>query len=405
MTHEFTILGILFFLLFLWQVTPVLSPLLLALLVWLFLYPMRRSQWVVRVLVATTTLLVLWFLYLARRALMPFVWGAAVAYLLDPFVDRLQRLRIPRLLGAFLLVFLLTGLMVAIALLVLPTAAGQIRDIISHLPEASAAAGRWWADLQARTQRLGVPLEFVDIRERILGADTVLSRLAKGALDVTKALSGALSGVISLVLVVVVSFYLLVQIDRLSGWLRALIPPLQLPAATAVGREIDAIIGSWFRGQLLVALLVGVLTASGLALLRAPYAALLGLVAGALNIIPTIGLIASLAIAILLAPTVGHPLSYLVKVGVVFAVVQVLDSVVISAQIMRARMGLHPAVVIVSVVGAATLFGAAGVLLAVPAAALVRLGGSMALAKYRTSAYYLKGAPAPECKENPHDAD
>jgi len=405
MPQGIAVLGFLFFTLLLWRTAAVLSPLVLTLLVWIFLYPVRRSSWAGRAMVTAAVLLVLWFLHRAWHALVPFVWGAAIAYLLDPFVDRLQRLRVPRFLGALLLVLLLLGVIVTIGLLVLPTAAGQIRDIVSQLPEAAAATERWLGKLQARVEGLGLPFQPLDVQKEILRADTVLSRLAQGALNLTKALSNALGTILNLVLVVVVSFYLLVQIDRLTAWFRTLVPPRYISSSAAVCHEVDIIVGTWFRGQLLVALLVGVFTAAGLAALSTPYASLLGLIAGVLNIIPTIGLIVTVVLAALLAPTVTHPLSYLLKVGIVFAVVQTLDSVVISAQVMRARMGLHPAVVILAVVVFATLFGAPGVILAVPVAALVRRGGQWALAHYRSSASYLSGASTPTPKEESPDAD
>ncbi|MBN1425601.1 AI-2E family transporter [Candidatus Fermentibacteria bacterium] len=396
-------LGLLFYVLFLWRVAPLLSPLLLAILVWVVLYPERRSPWAARVLATTTALLLLWFLRLTWRALTPFFWGGTVVYLLNPFVNRLQRLRIPRLVASLTLGVFLIAVIVAIGILVLPTAAGQIREIINRLPDAAASADRWLASAQRRLQELGVPLEAMDVRERILSVDAILSRMAHGALGVTKALTTAFSAAVTAMLVVVVSFYTLLRMDRLMAWLRALVPN-RLTGVRAAFREIDTTIGSWFRGQLLVALLVGSLTAAGLAVLSAPYAALIGLVAGALNIIPTIGLMVSVAFAALLAPTVAQPWSYLLKVGIVFAVLQVLDNFVISVQIMRVRMKLHPAVIILSVVAGASLFGVAGVFLAVPAAGLIRLGGQWALARYRSSAYYASSAPSAPSEEESPDA-
>lgn len=396
-------LGLLFYSLFLWRVAPLLSPLLLAVLVWVVLYPERRTPWASRVLATTTALLLLWFLRITWKALVPFLWGGAVVYLLNPFVNRLQRLRIPRLVASLILVGLLVSVLVAVGMLVLPTAASQIREIIIHLPTAAASADRWLASAQARLQEIGVPFEAIDVRRRILSVDAVLSRLAQGALGVTKALTTAFSVAVTSILVVVVSFYTLLRINQLIAWLHTLVPP-RLAGVTVAFREIDSTIGSWFRGQLLVALLVGSLTAAGLTLLSTPYAALIGLVAGAMNIIPTIGLIVSLSFAVLLAPTVAQPWSYLLKVVTVFAALQLLDNLVISAQIMRVRMKLHPAITILSVVAGASLFGAAGVFLAVPAAALIRLGGQSALARYRLSTFYLSKAPAPPTKEGSPDA-
>ncbi len=393
--------GLACFALFLCRVLPVLSPLVLAALVWVFLSPLRRSPWASRLLVVTTALLGLWLVHLTGRALLPFVWGAGIAYLLDPFVDRLQRLGVPRVVSSLLLVILLLGTVVAGTALLLPTAAAQIRQIIVHLPAAAAAADRWLAEAYRRLRDLGVPVEPVDIRSEILRADALLSRLAQGALGVTKALSVALSTLLTLILVVVVSFYTLLRVDEITRWIRSLVPPRFMGVRSFL-HTLDTTVGAWFRGQLTVAFLVGLCTTAGLLLLSTPYAVLLGLVAALLNLIPTVGLIVTVGIALLLAPTVARPWTYLVKVGIVFGVMQVLENVVISAQVMRRNVGLHPAVVIVSLVVGASLLGPVGILVAVPTTAMLRLLAQHALSSYRRSQFYL-GGTTPE--EEVHDAD
>jgi len=383
-----SLIGLALFGLLLFSVSSILTPVLLCLLMWFFLYPQRRTPWVTRTLVSATFLLLLFVLDTAWPVLAPFVAGAVVAYLLDPFVDKLERIHIPRSIAAVLLVLFLGALISTAGLLLLPTVAAQIEEIVSQLPTAAGKMSNALESLEKKLVDLGLPAENVDIRQRILGADTLFERIAQGALDLTKAASSALGRIINIFLVIVVSFYLLIEMNRFTAWASTLPPGLHRKRFGRVFEEIDRIVGSWFRGQLVVAFTVGVLTAFGLVLLSTPYAVLIGLFAGILNIVPTVGLIASLILSFLLAPTVPQPLNYIIKVGAVFAVVQTLDSLVISPQIMSSRLKLHPAMIILAVVVSAYLLGPVGVLIAVPAASLLRLAGSWTLSFYKNSAFY-----------------
>ncbi len=387
-TEILSLVGLVSFGLLLFSVSSILTPVLLCLLVWFFLYPLRHTPWATRLLVSSTFLLLLFVFNEAWPVLAPFVAGAVVAYLLDPFVDKLERVRIPRLIAAILLVLFLLTLISTIGLLLLPTVAGQIEEIVSQLPTAAVKVSDAMESLEKKLVDLGLPAESVDIRQKILGADTLFERIAQGALDITKAASSALGRIINIFLVFVVSFYLLIEMNRFTIWASTLPPRSHRMRVSRAFGEIDRIVGSWFRGQLVVAFTVGVLTASGLILLSTPYAVLIGLFAGILNIIPTVGLIASLILSFLLAPIVPHPLNYMIKVGVVFAVVQTLDSLVISPQIMSSRLNLHPAIIILAVVVSAYLLGPVGVLIAVPAASLIQLAGSWALSLYKNSEFY-----------------
>ncbi len=397
------ILGIAAFGLFLYSVAPVLTPLLLLFLVWFFLFPLREAAWARRILCAASVFFVLWLLSRIWPVVGPFVAGAVIAYLLGPLVDKFERIGFPRLLAAIVLVLVLLGIVIALSLLFLPTVASQIKEIISHLPALANTISEFIATLEQRLERFGVPPGTVDIagvRERVLDTDTLLERLAHGALDVTKAVTSAVGTIINLLLVVVVSFYLLVEMNRLLAWADSLIPRASRNRVARVFREIDSIIGSWFRGQLTIALVVGILTTAGLTILSTPYAAFIGLIAGVLNIIPTIGLIISLGVAVVLTPTVAAPLSYLLKIGIVFAVVQILDNLVISAQIMSSRMGLHPAIVIFSVIVFAYLFGAVGVLIAIPTVSLLRYGSSEMISVYKNMEFYTTNEASKDREED-----
>lgn len=385
------ILGLAFFALFIISIDALLSPLLIFLAIWFFLYPIGRFPWTRRILIASSVLFMLWMVSRVWSVFAPFLGGAALAYLLDPLVDRLERMKIPRLLAAILLVVALLGFIVTLSILFLPTVAHQINMVISNLPLLANQLSDFLESVEERLKPLGIPsgtLDISSIRERILGTDALLENMAKGALDITKAVTSALGTILNLILVAIVSFYLLVEWDDIIRWFGTLIPRASRDRVGSISREIDRLIAQWFRGQLTIALIIGLITTAALSLLQSPYAALIGLVAGVFNLVPTIGIILTYGIVLILTPTVSAPLPYLLKSVLVIFSAQLLETIVLSPQIMGSRIGLHPAVIIFSIMVSAALLGPLGVIIAVPAASLIKMAGIRTIEYYRRSQTY-----------------
>jgi predicted PurR-regulated permease PerM len=152
--------------------------------------------------------------------------------------------------------------------------------------------------------------------------------------------------------------------------------------------EYDRSLGTFFRGQLLEATLVGVLTAIGLAVLGVPSALLLGVIAGLCNLVPYIGIAISIIPALVVALTMPSPLDGLLRVGGVFLVVQFLDGLVTGPRLVGGSVGLHPVITMLALAFGGALLGFVGLLLAVPLAVLGKMLGELLLARYRGSTVY-----------------
>jgi predicted PurR-regulated permease PerM len=148
------------------------------------------------------------------------------------------------------------------------------------------------------------------------------------------------------------------------------------------------LLGEYLRGQLVVAVFVGVATAVGFWLAGFPNAILLGVVAGAFNIVPYLGLVVSLIPALLIALLTPPLWLSMLKVGAVFFAVQTLDAYFISPKIVGDRVGLHPVWVMLAIIGFGSLFGIVGLLLAIPLAVLIKLILENTLTAYKASVYY-----------------
>lgn len=308
-------------------------------------------------------------LYLLAPILTPFLLAGALAYLCDPLVDRLERLHVPRALGALLVMLgLLLALTVFLAILA-PLLHAQLRLLVGQLPTLTA-----WLE-QSVLPWLGETLGIELARERaqltawlrthlteLSGLATTLPRLTAGGM----ALLGFVTG---LLLTPVVMFYLLRDWDRILAALADWLPHSLRPRVIAVLCEVDQVLAEFVRGQLGVILLMCLLYGLGLWLIGLDYALAVGVVAGVLVIVPYLGSFVGVLLGTLAAWTQFGELAALIQVWAVFAIGQLLEGMFITPWLVGERVGLHPVAAIFALMAFGHLFGFFGILLAIPAAA------------------------------------
>ncbi|HUE77299.1 MAG TPA: AI-2E family transporter [Longimicrobiales bacterium] len=385
------------------ELRGVLSPLVLFAALVVLMIPYSGSQFH-RLLILTGAVLVsLWMLSAMGTLLAPFVLAFVLGYILDPLVDRLEAWRIPRGLGVAILALPVAGAITALILFAIPALAAELESLIRRVPEALETVARWVEGWEAGL--LGIDLPLVDERvlaDRIRGVspgsaaeflEGQRSAIAERAWDAVLGLGRGLGTVFTIlgyiVLTPVLTFYLLRDWDSIVARVTTLIPRPRVAAFTAFGREYDRLLSRYLRGQLLAAGIVGVLTWLGLWIAGFPNPGLVGAVAGVFNVVPYLGLPVSLIPAMIIALISGSFLSNIVKVAIVFGIVQGLDGNVIGPRITGETTGLHPVLVILALAVAGFLFGFVGFLLAIPAAILVKLLVEAALGRYRRAAVYL----------------
>jgi len=194
--------------------------------------------------------------------------------------------------------------------------------------------------------------------------------------------SAAFGQLLNLVLVPFLFFYILKDIDRIKSALRRLLVTRDgWLSLENIGR-IDNILSGYIRGQLMVCLVVAVLTGTALSVLGIPYALILGLVAGVLNLVPYIGLAITLVLGLLVGIFSPSPLITCIKIVVVIEAVQILEGAVLSPRIVGEKVGLHPVWVMLSILIFSHFWGFVGLLIAVPFAAIIKLFVTMLIDKY-----------------------
>lgn len=302
----------------------------------------------------------------------PVLVAAALVYLLNPLVSQLERRGVPRLAG--------TGVLYLALLLALGLAASRLLPVlIDEIVRAVEGFPAWVRTVEGRLDALAarwgrhVDLDAVGERAQQYVSDPAnrqaILNYATGLRTVTSSLVHLfVVGVSGLI----VAFYLLVDLPRLRRGALAMLPPTRRAELQDLGSLLGRAVGNFFRGQLLVALFVGVASAVGLALIKLPFWLLVGVIAGLFNLIPLVGPWIAGALAVVIALVNADPFKAL-QAAVVLLVVQQIDNHLISPNVMSRAVHLHPVVVILAVLLGAAAYGLLGMLVAVPLAAAVKI--------------------------------
>ena len=393
---------------FLFSVKSVLSPIVAFIVLMMLISPWAGSRMHLLIVTASTSVLFLWLLETLGSLLAPFILAFVLAYILDPLVDRLERRGMRRGL-AVLIVFVPVIVLVAVAAIFgVPALAQQISLLIDQIPTALQRGINWFEGVRARLLASNLPFlkgealaraldsfspervsEYIAARQAEIGG-----RIWSGVIGVGKGISIALGIIGYFVLTPVLTVYLLKDFDKLIARAAGLIPRDRRETWIPFMREYDRLLASYLRGQVIAGLIVGVLTFLGLWIAGFPYPGLVAVVAGVFNVIPYLGLIVSAIPAIIIALLSGDIAASFMKVGIVFAIVQTIDSTITGPRIVGESTGLHPVWVILALAVGSSFFGFTGLLLAMPAAVFIKLLVRNAVARYRESRVF-EGEPLP----------
>ncbi|MEL7450370.1 MAG: AI-2E family transporter [Pseudomonadota bacterium] len=313
-----------------------------------------------------------WLLYLLAPILTPFIAAALLAYVGDPLVDRLQRLRMSRTFAVIVAFILITLVVAAMVLLVVPLARGQIGVLAEKLPGYVALA-------ESKVLPELLALLGVDPSEGRVGLAAFIKDHGGQAAEwftnalarVSRSSSMIVGAAFNLFLIPVLTFYLLRDWDKMVAAIGELVPQGSRERVFVLARESDSALGGFLRGQLMVMLGLSVIYSTGLAIVGLDFAFAIGVVAGIVSFVPYLGFIVGIALAGLTALAQAAGLPMLLGVAAVFMVGQVLESVLLTPRLVGDRIGLHPVLVIFAVMAGGQLFGFFGVLLGLPAAAVV----------------------------------
>ena len=303
----------------------------------------------------------------ALRILAPFLISCLIAYLLHPLIEKIHELGLPRALAILIVYLLFFGGVGFACFKGAPIVYEQLKSFAKQGP----ALHHMYQDnvLHIYYATSDFPETLHDHFDRILaslenGLNHLLRRIIIGIQNVFKSF-------FTILLIPFIVFYLLKDFDRVKMWIYNHTPRrLRGPGQSLIG-EIDASLGSYIRGQLLVCLVVGAVSFIGLWLLKIPYSLLLGIFIGITDIIPYFGPVIGAVPALLLAVTIS--VKKVIFVLVLILIVQFLEGNVISPFIVGKSVNIHPIFIMLSLVIGGDMAGVVGMLFAVPVFVTLRV--------------------------------
>lgn len=319
-----------------------------------------------KLLVAVAAALALCFLWLVRSGLYPFVIAFFLAYLLNPAVSWIETRGVPRVWAIALVYLVLFSAVIIGGSRLIPVLIRELESFARELPLMTAKGEELLEAVQSQYQQSALPYSMRAALDNAISAleleiQTFIAAAVAG-------IFGAFSHFIGLAISPVLAFYLLHDWREIRGEIAALLPSAWRHELDLLLRDLDKVLAGVIRGQLTIAVLVGVLVSCGLYLLGVRYALLIGILAGMLDIIPyfgaVIGATPALTVALLESPWLA------LKVGLLFFVIHQTEGTIIGPKILGEKVGLHPLSVVFFLFIGEELGGLFGMLLGVPAAAV-----------------------------------
>ena len=344
-------------------------------------------------LIAAFTAFALWRL---APVLTPFVVAAILAYALTPLVDWLDgasRGRLPRLVAVGVVELLFIFAVLGIVLLIVPILAKELPLMREQVPVLLDGMN---ASVKPFLAQFGIKLSLdVDsIKAFVLKYLSANVEDAFGSVMTSLKLGGSVAFAIlgNAILIPVVLFYLLMDWHRFVARLLEFVPPRGRVVYDSFTEEADAVLGQYLRGQLLVMLVLSVFYSTGLALFGLELALPIGIFTGLAVFVPYVGfglgLILALLAGLLEFATTHGPARALIMVAVVYGVGQLIESFFLTPRLVGERIGLHPLAVIFALLAFGQLLGFVGVLIALPASAVLLVAMRRARESYLASKLY-----------------
>jgi len=324
-------------------------------------------------------------LYVLGGVILPFLVGGALAYFLDPVADRLERAGLSRVAATAVITLIALLSVVLLVLAVVPLLIQQTTGLVQAAPDIAHRLQSFlltqFPDLADSTSTIRQSLAELGATIQAKGVELVQG-LVNSAL-------GLVSVIVFIVVVPVVTFYMLMDWDHMVARIDALLPLDHAPTIRRIAGEIDAALAAFVRGQLSVCALLGAFYAIALMLAGLQFGLVVGAIAGAITFIPYVGSLVggSLAIGLALFQFWGDWLS-IGLIAAIFAIGQFVEGNILTPKLVGNSVGLHPVWLIFALSAFGSLFGFAGMLVAVPVAAAIGVFTRFALEQYQASLLY-----------------
>ncbi len=305
-------------------------------------------------------LLLLYFAYLIKDILAILFIALVFSSAIDPWIDWMQKYKIPRPLGITLIYLAMLAVLAGAVLLIIPPIVQQSSQLVSDLPNYIERFNSYLSNFRDYTASHG----WLDNIKNTVGNSA--SNLQSAAGNVFTTIFGFFGGILSLVVVLVITFYMVVQESIIRKAIWSLTPADKQDYVMDVFKRMQQKMGLWFRGQLILCLAIFILTYAGLLAIGVKYALILALIAGLTEFIPYLGPLLGAIPAVFLASTQSPTLGLIT--AILYFVIQIVENNLLVPKIMQKAVGLNPIVSIVAIMIGFSVGGVVGALLSIPVA-------------------------------------
>ncbi|AGI30237.1 AI-2E family transporter [Bacillus subtilis] len=310
---------------------------------------------------------------LLKTISLPIILTGIVFYLLNPVVDFLERRRIRRIYSILLLYLLIIGLITITIVSIIPFLKEQIMSLIDNIPryvdivenQTKQLIGSNFVNQAQQTTNINISDLATKVSDQ---AATIVNSTFTGVGNFIGALTEI---IISIVTVPFILFYLLKDGKKLPVYILKFVPTQLKEQTYTVLSEMNHRLSSYIRGQIIVSFCIGFLLFIGYLIIGLDYASLLAVIAACTSIVPYLGPTIAITPAIIIA-IVTSPLM-LLKLVIVWTIVQLIEGKLISPQIMGKNLHIHPITIIFLLLTAGKLFGVVGIILAIPGYAVAKV--------------------------------
>ncbi|HPZ09757.1 MAG TPA: AI-2E family transporter [Candidatus Eremiobacteraeota bacterium] len=392
-----TIIAIVFVLtLFLWLtlgIRQILSPTILTVILITILIPFKEENRTIKILIgAILFLYIAWFVYLISSVLIPFAIAMILAYIFDPVVTFFERKGISRTKATLILMGLLLVGFAIILLFIIPALIQEISGFIGQIPHIQAKLIEIF-NMIKNIEDTNVPKQFewikkiseYEIPQELKDlANTLIEKTKESIPQVANRIWSFLTGVfssliqfilslISLIIIPILTFYMLKEMNNIKNFAISLVPEENKPWIISICQDINKALASFLRGQLLVASFVGICTAIGLYFIGIKFSLFIGLLAGISNMVPYLGAIVAITPTVLLALFTPNPIMSIILVILMTLIISFLENSIVSPKILGDSLELNPLLIMLAILIGGQLYGAWGMLLAIPCTCVLKV--------------------------------
>ncbi len=354
-------------------VSRTFSPIWLLIVALSLLWPQRSRKYARLTFVVTIIVFFLYFVFHYLSILVPFITGFGLAYVLAPLVERLERRKIPRLLAILIFIIPLIVAFPLVIFLITTSLIDEIQILLTKIPIALKQFETTSGAIIERLSHMGIDINPNMIARTITSH---ISNIVNGVILTVNQIGRGITGLIMLiyycVIIPITAYLFLADRNKILHWFRSLFPENEHDRIDRFIERLNYSLAGFFRGQLIMVGLIGLLVGFLLWILGIKYYVLLGVIAGLGNFVPNVGFILSLIPALLVGLTSATPVVSCLKILADFLGEQSLEATLLGPWIMGKHTHLHPVVIMIVLILGGAFMGFWGVVFAIPATILIR---------------------------------